>query len=465
MTRGSAAPTLQFLGAAGTVTGSKHLLTLGARRVLVDCGLFQGLKALRLRNWRPPPFDAAALDAVVLSHAHLDHSGALPLLIRHGFRGPVYCTPGTADLTRILLLDSAHIHEEDALRANRRGYSKHRPALPLYTTADAEAAIGLLSPQKEHRAFRVLPELEARFAHAGHILGAAIVQLAVGRGRAVRRVVYSGDLGRWDRPLVPNPELIETADVLLIESTYGDRRHPEDAEQRLAALVRRVAEQRRVLLVPAFAVGRTQELLYILRRLEDAGEIPALPVFVDSPMAIEVTGVYLRHLVPHGGAPSSTGEGAALRPRQARLLRTPEESRGLNDHAGPMIVISASGMATGGRILHHLKLRLPDPATTVLLAGFQAAGTRGRSLQEGARTLRIHGADVPVRAEVAILDGLSAHGDADDLVRWARGFTGPPSQVFVVHGEPQPADRLAARLRAELAWDARVAEDGALATI
>ena len=454
------APSLQFLGAAGTVTGSKHLVRTGTHQVLLDCGLFQGLKSLRLRNWAPPRVDPRALGAVVLSHAHLDHSGALPLLARHGFRGPVHCSPGTADLTRILLLDAAHIQEEDAERANRRGYSKHKPALPLYTTADAEAAIGLLAPQEMRRPFPVAPGMQATLHDAGHILGASIVDVSLSTGGRTTRLVFSGDLGRWRRPLVPDPELIAAADVLLIESTYGDRQHPEDADEAFAALVREVAETKRVLLVPAFAVGRTQELLVVLRQLEDAGRIPALPVFVDSPMAIEVTGVYARYLAARDG--TLEGDVAALRPAHVRLLRTAEESKSLNDHPSPMIIISASGMATGGRILHHLRQRLPDPSTIVLLAGFQAAGTRGRALHDGATSVRIHGEAVAVRARIVTMDGLSAHADRDDLLRWARGFATVPRRVHVVHGEPQAADSFAALLRSELGWNAAVAEDGAI---
>jgi metallo-beta-lactamase family protein len=452
-------PSLQFLGAAGTVTGSRFLLGAAGRHVLLDCGLFQGLKELRLRNWAPPGFDVPGLDGVVLSHAHLDHSGYLPVLVRLGFRGPVFCTPGTADLARILLLDAAHLQEEDAARANRRGYSKHKPALPLYTTADAEAALGLLSPRDVHQPFDVVPGVRATFHHAGHILGAAIVELAVSEGRRTTRLVFSGDLGRWGQPLTPDPELIPGADVVLVESTYGDRLHPPDPDRRLAALVREIDDTRSVLLVPAFAVGRTQELLYVLRALEDAGDIPSLPVFVDSPMAIEVTGVYLRHMTASGDARRLDPD--LLRPARLRLLRTPDESKSLNDHPGPMIIVSASGMATGGRVLHHLRLRLPDPSATVLLAGFQAAGTRGRALRDGARDVRIHGELVPVRARIVALDGLSAHADRDDLLRWTRGFTTPPRQTWVVHGEPQPADSFAACLRAELGWNARVAQSDA----
>jgi metallo-beta-lactamase family protein len=458
-----AEPSLQFLGAAGTVTGSRYLLRIGGRQLLLDCGLFQGLKDLRLRNWAPPGFDPSSIDAVVLSHAHLDHSGYLPLLVRMGFRGPIFCTAGTADLARILLLDAAHLQEEDADRANRQGYSKHKPALPLYGTADAEAAIDLLSPRPVHEPFRPVPGARVTLRHAGHILGASIVEVDVVDGRRTTRLVHSGDLGRLEQPLTPAPEIVREADVVLVESTYGDRTHPPDPDEKLAALVRETAASRGVLLVPAFAVGRTQELLYMLRALEDAGRIPKIPVFLDSPMAIEVTGVYLRHLDARDG--ERTVDPERLRPAHVRLLRTPEESKSLNDHGGPMIVVSASGMATGGRILHHLRRHLPDPSATVLLAGFQAAGTRGRALRDGAQALRIFGESVPVRARVISLDGLSAHADRDGLLRWTRGFARPPRQAWVVHGEPQPADSFAALLRAELGWDARVAQDGAIVPV
>ena len=453
-------PTLQFLGAAGTVTGSKHLVTAGGRRVLLDCGLFQGLKALRLRNWEPPPLDPATLDAVVLSHAHIDHSGYLPLLVRHGYRGPVYCTPATRDLLEVMLLDAAHIQEEDAERANRHHYSKHSPAKPLYETADAEAALRLLEMRSYGTPFPVgASAATALFRRAGHILGSATVELAV----ADRRVVFSGDLGRWQRPILRDPELVPEADVLLVESTYGDRRHAPHPEETLAALLNEVADQRRVLVVPAFAVGRTQELIWWIRRLEEERRAPVMPVFVDSPMAIEVTDVYARHPEEHDAAMAAASRnGLALRTAQFRLVHRPEESRALNPRGGPMVIISASGMATGGRVLHHLAQRLPDERTTVLLPGFQAAGTRGRSLQDGARELRIHGRSVPVHAKVVTLDGLSAHADQDELLRWLHGFRRPPRVVWVVHGEPQPADTLAARIRADLGWDARVAEDRAV---
>jgi metallo-beta-lactamase family protein len=451
--------TLQFLGAAGTVTGSKHLVTAGGRRVLLDCGLFQGLKALRLRNWAPPPVDPRAVEAVVLSHAHIDHSGYLPVLARQGFRGPVYCTPATRDLLTVLLRDAARLQEEDADRANRYRYSKHAPALPLYTTADAEAALALVETRPYGAPFGVATSgTTALLRRAGHILGSATVELAV----AGRRVVFSGDLGRPRRPILRDPEPVREADVVLVESTYGDRVHAAHPEDALATLLDAVAAERRALVVPAFAVGRTQELIWWIRHLEDRGRVPVLPVWVDSPMAIEVTDIYARHPEEHDLAMAAANhDGGAVRTQNFRLAHRAEESRALNDHPGPVVIISASGMATGGRILHHLAHRLPDPRTTVLLPGFQAAGTRGRSLQEGATRLRIHGRDVPVRAQVVTIDGLSAHADRDELLAWLREFRAAPRTAWVVHGEPQPADRLAATMRAKLGWDARVAEDGA----
>jgi metallo-beta-lactamase family protein len=455
-------PTLTFLGAAGTVTGSKHLLAYAGRRVLLDCGLFQGLKALRLRNWAPPAIDPRSVDAVVLSHAHVDHSGALPLFVRLGFRGPIYATPPTQDLLRILLLDAAHLQEEEAAAANRYGHSKHHPALPLFTAADAEAALARVVPMPFGTAFPVVPGAAARFRRAGHILGAATVEVVLG-GTEPATLVYSGDLGRPNRPLLHDPEPAERADVLLVESTYGDRVHAPAPEEALARVVREAADRGGALLIPAFAVGRTQELLWHLRALEEAGEIPALPVYVDSPMAVAVTEVYARHRDEHDEAlrAAIAAEGERIR-RRVKLIRRVEDSKALNDVDGPMIVIAGSGMATGGRILHHLTRRLPDPRTTVLLPGFQAAGTRGRSLQDGARTLRMFGRDVPVRARVVVLDGLSAHADREELLAWLRHVGPAPAAVHVVHGEPPAAEALAAAIRSRLGWPSvAVAVDGA----
>jgi metallo-beta-lactamase family protein len=453
--------TLRFLGAAGTVTGSKYWIRAQGRQILLDCGLFQGLKQLRLRNWAPPPFSPAEIDAVVLSHAHIDHSGYLPLLARQGYRGPIYCTPATADLLRVLLPDAAHLQEEDAERANRRGYSKHHPALPLYTAADAETALALLEPHPYAKAFPVTELVSGLFRRAGHILGSATVELELGAGPPTT-LAFSGDLGRRGRPILRDPDPISRADLLLVESTYGDRTHSPDPSGELARIVNECVERGGALLIPAFAVGRTQELLWTLRRLEDEQRIPRLPVFVDSPMAIEVTAIYGRHPDDHDlemEALTDAGR-SPLSSHSFHLARTREESKALNQFTGPIIILSASGMATGGRVLHHLKHRLPDPRTTVLLPGFQAAGTRGRALEDGARFVRIHGADVPVRARVEKLDGFSAHADRDEVLGWLSRFEVAPRQTYVVHGEPPAAEALAREIRARLGWQVTVAADG-----
>lgn len=454
----SPAPTVQFLGAAGTVTGSRHLVTADGRRVLLDCGLFQGLKQLRQRNWSEPPFEPRSLDAVVLSHAHIDHSGYLPLLARLGYRGPVYCTHSTADLLSILLPDSAYLQEKQAAHANYMGYTRHKPALPLYTQEDAAAALELLQPQPFGQDVPIADDIAITFRTAGHILGSATVDLGLGE----RRLVFSGDLGRWDRPILRDPRSVSEADVLLLESTYGNRRHADEPDEALASCVRAAADRGGALLVPAFAVGRTQELLWWLRELERDGRIPSLPVYIDSPMAIDVTDLYLRHTVEHDLdmlRVRDAGDGP-LAPRQFHIARSQEESIALNDLRGPIIIISASGMATGGRILHHLKLRLPDRRTTVLLVGFQAAGTRGRRLQEGTPAIRIHGHEIPVRARIDTIDGLSAHADQSELLRWLRGFERPPNATYLVHGEPNAAETLAAAVEEHFGWEVRPANDG-----
>ena len=453
--------TLQFLGAAGTVTGSKHLLRAGDEQVLLDCGLFQGLKELRLRNWRALPVDVRALSAVVLSHAHVDHCGALPLLVRQGFKGPVYCTPGTADLLSIMLLDAAKLQEEEAEFANRHGYSKHHPALPLYTTEDAVRVLKLLAPRRRETDFAVTRGVAARFRHAGHILGAATVQIDLAAPSPCR-VVYSGDLGRWDRPILCDPEMVEDADVVLVESTYGDRVHAPDPVSGLARIVNETAERGGVLIVPAFAVGRTQELIWTIRELEEAKRIPVLPVYVDSPMASNVTQIYASHPEDHDVQMQILNDaGRALSSRDFRMVRSVPDSRELVARKGAMIVIAGSGMATGGRVLHHLRRHLPDERATVLVSGYQAAGTRGRKLLEGAKTLRMFGEDVPVRCHVEALDGFSAHADRNDLMRWLRGFRRAPRMLHVVHGEPDAANALAELVRAELRWEVNVAQDGA----
>ncbi len=451
-------PTLQFLGAAGTVTGSMHLVTSGERRLLLDCGLFQGLKQLRLRNWDPRVADPRGIEAVVLSHAHIDHSGYLPLLARQGFQGPIYCTSGTADLLEIVLPDAAHLQEEEAERANRKGYSQHKPALPLYSLEDAHAALALVERCGYDRAFAVTEGMTALLRHAGHIIGSATVELQF---EGVR-LVFSGDLGRYDRPILRDPETVPAADVLLLESTYGDRPHSVGAEDALSRIIRDAAASGGTILVPAFAVDRTQELLWILHRLEGAGRVPVLPVYIDSPMAIEVTDVYRRHPEDYDAemARALASGDRPLAPGNLHIARTEQESRAINQVRGPAIIISSSGMATGGRILHHLTQRLPDPLTTVLLVGFQAAGTRGRALEEGARELRMFGQMIPVRARIERIDALSAHADAAETLRWLAGFERPPGVTYLVHGEPAAAVALADAIRARYGWKVEIARDG-----
>jgi metallo-beta-lactamase family protein len=456
----SAVPTLQFLGAAGGVTGSKFLFSGNSDQVLIDCGLFQGLKELRLKNWAPVPIDLARLGAVVLTHAHIDHSGYLPRLVARGYRGPVFASPGSCDLLRIMLRDSAHLQEEEARYANQKGYSKHAPALPLYTVEDAERALRLLRPTKYGEAVEVVKGVFADFGRVGHILGAGSVRLSFRVGGQKKYLLDSGDLGRYDRPILKDPEPAKSADWLLIESTYGNRMHPQESAQQLAAIINEVARQRGCLIIPAFAIGRTQELLYTIGRLEDEGAVPALPVHVDSPMGIEATAIYCRHTDEHDFEMQALRDEARspISSRHLTVHRTPEQSKAVNNLTGPLIIISASGMATGGRVLHHLKQRLPDPTTTVLLAGYQAEGTRGRLLQDGAAEIKMLGQLVPVRAKIKLLDGFSAHADQNEILRWLGTFKKPPRKTFIVHGEPPAASALAAVIRERLKWTVEIAQ-------
>ncbi|MBI2527640.1 MAG: MBL fold metallo-hydrolase [Candidatus Rokubacteria bacterium] len=450
---------LTFLGAAGTVTGSKHLLEAGGARLLLDCGLFQGLKELRLRNWQPPPVDPARLGAVLLSHAHIDHAGYLPRLVRSGFTGPVFCTRGTADLLAVMLPDAASLQEEEAAFANRHKTSRHAPALPLFTTEDARRALQLIRTVQFGEPFQPARPVRARFLPAGHILGAGLVEVSAG-GRVV---VFSGDLGRYTVPILRDPDPVAEADVLLVESTYGDRLHPDgDRAAGIAEAVERATRHRGWLLVPAFAVGRSQELLYTLRELEEAGRIPSLPVYLDSPMAIEATAIYARHPEEHDTALRGA-EAAGKRPfapRRFHLARSVEDSKRLNAVDGPGIIIAGSGMATGGRILHHLRRLLPAPATTVLFVGYQAAGTRGRLLRDGVREVKLLGEMVPVRATILTSDAYSAHADRSEILRWLGGFRRPPAMTYVVHGEPEAAEALREAIRRERGWTVEVARDG-----
>jgi metallo-beta-lactamase family protein len=443
--------TLQFLGAADTVTGSRYLVRSGSGRVLVDCGMFQGFKVLRARNRAPFPVDPSSLDAVVLTHAHLDHSGYLPALVRDGFRGPVYTTSGTADLCRVLLPDSAHLLEEEARHAARHGWSKHAEPRPLYTREDAAAALERLRPGRFHERASIAPGVDLEFVPAGHILGASCVRLSVG-GRVLH---FTGDLGRPHDPLMRAPEPLGATDILVTESTYGDRRHtPENPEAPLGDVIRRVAARRGVIVIPAFAVGRTESILLHLSRLLEREEIPHLPIFVNSPMAASVVDLYRKYPAEHRLDPAELDRIYDL----PKLVRTVDESKLLNLRGGPMVIISASGMLTGGRVLHHLVSYGSDRANAIVLTGFQAGGTRGFALLAGERMLRIFGRDVPIRAEVVHIDSMSAHADADELLAWMGTAPRAPESVYVTHGEPTAADTLRARITRELGWRARVPE-------
>ena len=452
------APVLRFLGATGTVTGSRFLLDTPHARVLVDCGLYQGLKPLRLRNWAEFPVDPASIDAVVLTHAHLDHCGYLPALARNGFRGPVFATAGTDALARIVLPDSAHIQEEDAGYANRRGYSKHAPALPLYTTADANRVLEQFRVVPFFQALPVAAGVRATFLPAGHILGSAMVLLALEEPRP-RTLLVSGDLGRPQHPILVPPTDPPAADVVLVESTYGDREHEDAAGlARFEAAILRTVERGGSIVIPSFAVDRTEVLLLHLRRLVRDGRVPNLPVYVDSPMALAALGVY-RQALAAGGIeirPGFAGDGDPFDPGQLVEARTVEDSMAINDATGPIIIVSASGMASGGRVLHHLAHRLPDPRNTVVLVGYQAEGTRGRSLADGARELKLLGRYVGVRADVVSVPAFSVHADRREIVAWLRRAPRPPETVFVVHGEPPAAAALHDAIEAELGWTAAV---------
>jgi metallo-beta-lactamase family protein len=448
-------PRVTFLGAAQTVTGSKYLVEHRRGRVLVDCGLFQGLKALRLRNWEPLPVAPAEIDAVVLTHAHLDHTGYLPRLVQQGFTGRAFCTPGTKDLCGLVLPDAARLQEEDAREANARGSSKHHPALPLFDGADAFHALERLQPVGFDRPMPVSEGVQVTFRHVGHLLGAAAAILTT--DDPPRTFVFGGDLGRYDRPVLRDPQPVADADVLLVESTYGDRTHaPDDRGERLADIIRRTLERKGKVVIPAFALGRVEEVLYWIKRLEEEQRIPVAPVYLDSPMAVEALQFYVAR---HDELDAEFRD--AVRPMRPfassrfQALRSAQESMAIVHSSTPSIVVSSSGMATGGRVLRHLEQLLPDSRHTVLLVGYQAAGTRGRHLLDGARTVRIYGRDVPVAAEIACLDSLSAHADAAEIVRWLRGFRRPPSDTFIVHGEPERAAALQARIARELGPDWR----------
>lgn len=450
---------LQFLGATQTVTGSKFVVTVDGFRVMIDCGLFQGLKELRLRNWEPLPVAPHSLDAVILTHAHIDHAGYLPRLVRDGFRGTVYASAGTYDLCRLLLPDSAELQEEDARHANQQGFSKHKPALPLYTVQDAKASLKLFERVRYHEIVRLTKALAFRLSTSGHILGSTFVELFITNGhKHETKLVFSGDIGRYDRPILNDPAVVSEADYLLVESTYGDRQHdPQNPQEQIAQIVNETIERGGTIIIPAFAVGRAQELLYHFIQLEEQGRIPPVPVYIDSPMAIEATAQYISHPEDHDHEMKEVML-AKLQLAKSRitLVRGQAQSQSLARERKPCVIISSSGMATGGRVLHHLAARLPEPQHTILFVGYQAAGTRGRLLADGAQEIKIHGQMIPVRAQVRVIHTLSAHADYGEILRWLRGFQRPPRMTYIVHGEPSASQALQYHIEQTFGWPVQI---------
>jgi metallo-beta-lactamase family protein len=441
---------LTFLGAARTVTGSKYLIEEAGRKILVDCGLFQGLKELRLRNWESLPFDASELSAVVLTHAHLDHTGYLPRLVADGYRGRVFCTAGTADLCRLVLPDSARLQEEDAREANRLKYSKHHPALPLYRESDAFRALSQLHTVRFRTPIGLVEGIDIEFINAGHLLGSSFIRMTIKAGGTI---LFGGDLGRYGRPVLPDPSPPPQADILLLESTYGDRIHePDDRGARLSAIIKDTIARGGKLIVPAFAIGRVEEVLYWIKDLEDRGEIPKLPVFLDSPMALDALRYYANRAGELDPDIKSAAEVRRFFTARFQPVASVQQSADLVRSKIPSIVVSSSGMATGGRVLYHLQSVLPDKRSTVLFVGYQAAGTRGRHLVDGAREVKIRGQMVPVSARIEKIDSMSAHADSGETMRWLGGFTTPPARTYLVHGEPNPMHALKGTLESLLGW-------------
>jgi metallo-beta-lactamase family protein len=442
---------ITFLGAAGTVTGSKYLLEVEGKRLLVDCGLFEGPKELKQRNWDKCPVDPATIDWVLLTHAHIDHTGYLPRLVRNGYRGPIYANAATHELCGVLLPDSAHLQEEDALYAAKKGYTSHKPPLPLYTVAEAQTTLTQFREIPSNDPFTISPQFSVLPHDAGHILGATWLELTITEGGKKMLVVFSGDVGRYDQPILKDPESPTRADFLLCEATYGDREHPPGSvTDELADVINRTAKRGGAVVIPAFAVDRTQLLMYYLRELLEQKRIPQLPVYVDSPMAISVTDMYARHHGDHDLRRQTSADPLDL--KDVHLTRTVEDSKKINDVVSPCIIISASGMITGGRVLHHLAQRLPDSRSSVLLVGYQAEGTGGQALQNGAKFLKIHGQQVPVRAEIVDIGQLSAHAGKSELLRWLSGIQAPPKQTFMIHGEPSGLTSLRDAIVSQYHW-------------
>jgi metallo-beta-lactamase family protein len=459
---------LSFWGGVGTVTGSKYLIEAMGRSVLVDCGMFQGFKELRERNWQEPPFDPASLDAVLITHAHIDHTGYLPRLVAKGFKNPVYCSRGTADLLKILLPDAARLQEEEADYRNRHNLTKHKPALPLYTEEDARAALALLRPvENTGDPVDVAAGIRAGFRIAGHILGSSLVLVEIdggGSNGAGCRILFSGDLGHYDQPIIRDPVAPPACDYLLVESTYGDRLHnPEKPEDALTRIINEAAERGGVVLIPAFAIGRTQELIYLIRELEDAERIPILPVRVDSPMAAAATQAYSNRKEEQDEEYASVlahGLRHPLRTRSMLTASSREESKRLNREEGARIIISASGMMTGGRVLHHARRVLPDRNATIVFVGYQAAGTTGRRVLEGEPQVKIYGELVPVRCRIERIGGFSAHADWGEVLRWLEGSPSAPRRTFITHGEPVAAQAMRAHIIERFGWNVEVPQYG-----
>jgi len=454
---------LTFLGAAGSVTGSKYLVEAAGKRLLVDCGLFQGTSELKDRNWKPLPVDPKAIDYAVLTHAHLDHTGWLPVLVKDGYRGPIFANPATVELTEILLKDSAHLQEEETEHAKIKKYSKHAEPRSLYTPDDVDPVLKLLKTMPRSGGFDISPEFHVSGFDAGHILGSSSLELTISEGGKKIVVVFSGDIGRYGQVILKDPTTPPSnADVLICESTYGDREHQDgNPEELLAEVVNRVVKRGGSIVIPAFAIGRTQTFMYYLRRLEDQRRIPRVPVYVDSPMALSATDLYMKHKEDHDlefvREEGTDGKGDPLNVHEFHLTRSAEESKAINNVKTPCIIISASGMVSGGRVLHHMVQRLPDPRNAVILAGFQAEGTRGRALQEGAKTLNIFGQVVPVSAEIVEMGQFSAHAGKSELLRWLTALSSPPKQTYLTHGEPQAAQALQTSIQEKFKWQVAVA--------
>ncbi|MBL1148487.1 MAG: MBL fold metallo-hydrolase [Pseudomonadota bacterium] len=446
---------LTFLGATSTVTGSKYLLEAGGKKIMIDCGLFQGHKELRLRNWQGFPVNPRDIDALILTHAHLDHSGYIPKLTNAGFEGPIYCSEATFDLCKILLPDSGHIQEDDAERANRYGYTKHKPALPLYTEQEARETFEYFKPVDFGKPYKITDELEFTLHHAGHILGASFIRVSDKGGTSI---LFSGDIGRLDDPVMKAPEKIEDADYIVVESTYGDRLHGKsDPTEDIERVVQETIQRGGTVVIPAFAVGRAQAMMFYIHKLKITGRIPRnLSVFLDSPMAINVSDLLCKHINDHRMPPNFCMDVCGV----ATYTRSVEQSKAINSKNNnmPKIVISASGMATGGRVLHHLKNYIGDERNTILLAGFQAGGTRGARLARGEKEIKIHGQLFPVRAQIEKLDNMSAHADYAEILSWMGGFKSPPRKVFVVHGEATAARSMRDKIEEKFGWNTEVPE-------